>query len=160
MAANYTFDVFTSLDGFGAHNGNWGGYWGKQGPGLLARRLALYEGEQRMVFGATYRAHAKMLSSSTEESEIRDAWVTRMRNLPATVFSTTLKGPLDWPDATVVSGDPSRHRRAAQGGVRCAVVLARQPVVEPSANGRGSRRPRRGHALSCDHGSDRRGPDL
>jgi dihydrofolate reductase len=28
-----------------------------------------------------------------------------MRNLPATVVSSTLKQPLDWPDATVVSGD-------------------------------------------------------
>jgi dihydrofolate reductase len=28
-----------------------------------------------------------------------------MRNLPATVVSTTLEGPLDWPDAEVVSGD-------------------------------------------------------
>ena len=28
-----------------------------------------------------------------------------MRGLPATVVSTTLEGPLDWPDATVVSGD-------------------------------------------------------
>ena len=28
-----------------------------------------------------------------------------MRNLPATVFSTTLKEPLDWPDATFVNGD-------------------------------------------------------
>ncbi len=28
-----------------------------------------------------------------------------MRSLPATVVSTTLRGPLDWPDATVVSGD-------------------------------------------------------
>ena len=28
-----------------------------------------------------------------------------MRSLPATVVSTTLAGPLDWPDATVVSGD-------------------------------------------------------
>ena len=36
---------------------------------------------------------------------MRDPWVTRMRNLPATVVSTTLEGPLDWPDATVVSGD-------------------------------------------------------
>ena len=34
-----------------------------------------------------------------------DAGVTRMRNLPATVFSTTLKEPLDWPNATIVSGD-------------------------------------------------------
>lgn len=59
-----------------------------------------------MVFGAeTYRVFARMLATSTEESEVRDAWVTRMRNLPATVVSSTLAGPLDWPDATVVSGD-------------------------------------------------------
>ena len=31
--------------------------------------------------------------------------VSRMRSLPATVVSSTLQGPLDWPDATVVSGD-------------------------------------------------------
>ena len=59
-----------------------------------------------MVFGAnTYRAFARMLAASTEESEVRDPWVTRMRSLPATVVSTTLEGPLDWPDATLVSGD-------------------------------------------------------
>jgi dihydrofolate reductase len=106
MTATYTFDVFTSLDGFGAHTGSWGGYWGKQGPEFLDRRLALYDAEQRMVFGAnTYRAHAHMLASGIEESELGDPWVTRMRSLPATVVSTTLRGPLDWPDATVVSGD-------------------------------------------------------
>jgi dihydrofolate reductase len=106
MSATYTFDVFSSLDGFGSHRGNWGGYWGKQGPELLEHRLALYGGEQRMVFGAkTYRAFSQMLASSTEESEVRDAWVTRMTNLPATVVSSTLRGPLDWPDATVASGD-------------------------------------------------------
>ncbi|MDQ0075534.1 deaminase [Arthrobacter oryzae] len=106
MTATYTFDVFSSLDGFGAHSGSWGGYLGKQGPELLDRRLALYDTEQRMVFCAnTYRAHAQMLASSTEESDVRDPWVTRMRNLPATVVSSTLEGPLDWPDATVVSSD-------------------------------------------------------
>ena len=30
-----------------------------------------------------------------------------MRNLPATVVSATLHGRLDWPDATVASGDPA-----------------------------------------------------
>ncbi len=106
MTATYTFDVFSSLDGYGSVSANWGGYWGKQGPELLDHRLALYGAEQRMVFGAnTYRAFARMLASSTEESEVRDPWVTRMRSLPATVVSTTLEGPLDWPNATVVSGD-------------------------------------------------------
>lgn len=106
MSAIYTFDVFSSLDGFGSHSGNWGGYWGKQGPELLEHRLALYGEEQRMVFGAnTYRAFAQMLASSSEGSDVRDPWVTRMTNLPATVVSRTLQEPLDWPDATVVSGD-------------------------------------------------------
>jgi dihydrofolate reductase len=107
MAATYTFDVFSSLDGFGsASGGDWGGYWGKQGHELLEHRLALYNEEQRMVFGATtYRLFAEMLASSTEESEVRDPWVTRMVNLPAIVVSTTLQGPLDWTDATVMHGD-------------------------------------------------------
>src|SRR3954462_10442739 len=107
MSVTYTFDVFSSLDGFGsASGGNWGGYWGKQGPELLDHRFALYSEEQRMVFGAnTYRLFAEMLASSTDDSEVRDPWVARMVNLPATIVSTTLKGPLDWGDATLVSGD-------------------------------------------------------
>jgi dihydrofolate reductase len=107
MTATYTFDVFSSLDGFASESGgNWGGYWGKQGPELLERRSAVYSEEHRMVFGAnTYRLFAQMLASSTAESDVRDPWVTRMRSAPATVVSTTLAGPLDWPDATLVCAD-------------------------------------------------------
>jgi dihydrofolate reductase len=106
MTATYTFDVFSSLDGFGSASRNWSGYWGKQGPELLGHRLAVYSEEQRMVFGATtYRMFAEMLAASTEESDVRDPWVTRMWNLPATVVSTTLQGPLDWPDATIAHGN-------------------------------------------------------
>jgi len=99
MTATYTFDVFSSLDGFGsASGGDWGGYWGKQGPELLDHRLALYSEEQRMVFGAnTYRLFAQMLASSTEESEVRDPWVARMVAQPAIIVSNTLEEPLDWP---------------------------------------------------------------
>ena len=106
MTATYTFDVFSSLDGFGAAGGDWTGYWGKQGPELLEHRLALYSEEQRMVFGAnTYRLFARFLATEPEDSEVRDPWVTRMVNLPATIVSTTLEEPLDWVDGTVVSGD-------------------------------------------------------
>ena len=107
MTAIYTFDVFSSLDGFGSYDGgNWGGYWGKQGPEFLDHRLALYEEEQRMVFGAnTYRQFVELLGSSTEESEVGDPVNARMRSLPTTVVSATLEGPLDWPNATLVSGD-------------------------------------------------------
>jgi dihydrofolate reductase len=106
MPATYTFDVFSSLDGYGAATPEWTGYWGKQGPELLDHRLALHEAEQRMVLGAnTYRMFERMLAASTEDSDVRDPWVTAMTHLPATVVSTTLEGPLDWPDATVASGD-------------------------------------------------------
>jgi dihydrofolate reductase len=106
MSATYTFDVFSSLDGFGGAGGDWTGYWGKQGPELLERRLDLYSEDQRMVFGAnTYRLFARMLAASSEESEVRDPWVTQMRSLPATVVSRTLDDPLDWPDATLAVGD-------------------------------------------------------
>ncbi len=158
MTAIYTFDVFSSLDGFGAASGNWGGYWGKQGPELLDHRLALYGEEQQMVFGAnTYRAFARMLASSTEESEVRDPWVTRMRSLPATVVSTTLEGSLDWPDATVVSGDAvdvvARLKEESEVPLRSHGSLSMN-------HGRRSGRPRPGDALPCDYRSDRAGPDL
>jgi dihydrofolate reductase len=59
-----------------------------------------------MVFGAnTYRDFVRMLASSSEGDDVRDAWVTRMRSLPTTVVSTTLADPLDWPNASVMSGD-------------------------------------------------------
>ncbi len=108
MTATYTFDIFSSLDGYGSYgpDGDWGGYWGKQGPELLDHRLALYGPDQRMVFGATtYRQFVAMLDSSTEDSDVRDPWVTRMTNLPATVVSSTLNEPLDWPNATVARDD-------------------------------------------------------
>ena len=137
MTATYTFDIFSTLDGFGSHHGDWGGYWGKQGPELLDRRLAVYSAEQRMVFGAnTYRQFVQILGLGTAESGVGDPWVKRMTSLPATVLSSTLEGPLDWPDATVVSGDAVRHRRPAQAGVRGAVAFARQPVDQSCADGR------------------------
>ncbi|SCK05317.1 Dihydrofolate reductase [Streptomyces sp. WMMB 714] len=106
MTATYTFDVFSSLDGYGAGGGDWKGYWGKQGPELLDHRLALYRPEQRMVLGAnTFRAFAEMLASSTENPDVRDPWVTRLRGMPTTVVSTTLDDPLAWSNATVARGD-------------------------------------------------------
>jgi hypothetical protein len=96
VTAIYTFDVLSTLDGFASYDssGDWGGYWGKQGPEFLDRRLALYGEEQRMVFGAnTYRQFVRLLGPSTEESEVGDPVNTRMRSLPTTVVSNTLEGP-------------------------------------------------------------------
>jgi dihydrofolate reductase len=107
MTVTYTFDILATLDGYGSYSGgDWGGYWGKQGPEFLDRRLALYSEEQRMVLGAnTFRQFVQVLGSSTEGAKVSDPVNTRMRNMPTTVVSTTLQAPLDWPDATVVRGD-------------------------------------------------------
>lgn len=117
--STYTFDIFSSLDGFGAHTGDFGGYWGKQGPEFLAHRLAQFSEDQRMVFGAnTMRDQIQMLSAGIDP-EVLDPWVSRMKALPATVISSTLQAPLDWPDATIVSGDPVEtvRRLKAESGV-------------------------------------------
>jgi dihydrofolate reductase len=106
VSATYTFDIFSSLDGY-SNSRTFGGYFGKQGPELLDHRFDQYGEEQRLVLGAnTYRAFASMLASSPVGSEVFDPWVTRMRNLPTAVASNTLQEPLDWPDGTVLSGDP------------------------------------------------------
>jgi dihydrofolate reductase len=107
MSASYTFDVYSSLDGFASYdNADWGPYWGKQGPEFLDRRLALYDEEQRMVFGAdTFRLMVEMIGLSKIPTEVLDPVNARMRSMATTVVSSTLEGPFDWPDATVVSGD-------------------------------------------------------
>jgi dihydrofolate reductase len=107
MTATYTWDVFSTLDGYGsyAQGADWGGYWGKQGPELLARRAAQFDIEQRMVFGATtFRENAEIVSSTTDPGAL-DQWYVRLLRMPATVVSSTLRDTLGWPDATIVSGD-------------------------------------------------------
>jgi dihydrofolate reductase len=108
MTATYSFDVFCTLDGYGSYNsdGDWGGYWGKAGPEFLDRRLALHGEPQRMVLGAnTFRQFVEMLSPLAAAEPGLDPVNSAMRNLPTTVVSTTLQGPMDWPDATLLSGD-------------------------------------------------------
>ncbi len=108
MTATYTFDVFSTLDGFASYGegGDWGGYWGKQGPEFLDRRLVAYDEHQRMVLGAnTLRQFVRFMGPSTGELKDLDPVNTLMRNMPTTVVSTTLEEPLDWPNATLVRGD-------------------------------------------------------
>ncbi len=106
MTATYTFDIFSTLDGYGSYSddGDWGGYWGKQGPEFLNHRLAVVSEEQRMVLGAnTFRQFLQLLGS-IDESEL-DPVNARVRSMPTTVVSTTLARPFEWPDVTVASGD-------------------------------------------------------
>jgi DHA2 family multidrug resistance protein-like MFS transporter len=97
-----------TLDGFGSYgpDGDWGGYWGKQGPEFLDRRLAVMSEDQRLVLGATtFREFVQLLGPSAEESGIDDPVNNRLRTMPTTVVSTTLTGPFAWPDATLENGD-------------------------------------------------------
>jgi dihydrofolate reductase len=101
-------DVFMTLDGYASYgpSGNWGGYWGKQGPEFLDRRLAIYSEKQRMVLGAnTFRHFAKTMGPSHGWLKELDPVNSHMRDLPTTVASTTLQAPVDWPDATIIAGD-------------------------------------------------------
>ena len=107
MTAVYTWDVFATVDGYGTYGegGDWGGYWSKQGPELLEHRAALFDTEQRMVFGATtFRETAQIMSSGIDPNAL-DEWNVRTWRTPATVISSTLRDTLGWPDATIVSGD-------------------------------------------------------
>ena len=107
MTAEYTWDVFSTLDGYGsyAEPGDWGGYWSKQGPELLARRAAQFAPEQRMVYGGTtFREVAEIMTSGLDPNTL-DEWNVHLMRKPAIVISSTLQDTLGWPDATIVPGD-------------------------------------------------------
>jgi dihydrofolate reductase len=107
MSATYTWDVFSTLDGYGsyAEGADWGGYWSKQGPELLAHRASIFDTQQRMVYGATtFREMAEIMTSGIDVNAL-DEWNVRTMRAPATVISSTLHDTRGWPDATIVSGD-------------------------------------------------------
>jgi dihydrofolate reductase len=108
LTASYTFDVFSTLDGYGSYGpeADWGGYWSKDGPEFLDRRLALYREPQRLVLGAnTLRMFMQAMGPRTGFLKEVDPVNSAMRDLPTTVVSTTLEEPIDWPDATLMRGD-------------------------------------------------------
>ena len=108
MTAKYTFDVYSTLDGFGSYGeeGDWGGYWGKEGPQFLEHRLHLYQQPQRMVLGAnTFREMSSMIGPRNGAFRELDPVNTAFRDLPLTVISNSITGDLDWPDATQIRED-------------------------------------------------------
>jgi dihydrofolate reductase len=110
VAAIYTWDVYATLDGFASYNeqGDWGGYWGKEGPEFLAHRATMLDPDQRLVLGAnTFRQFVELLGP-TEVADL-DPVNARMKSMPTVVMSKSLKRPLDWPDATLVSEDAVEH---------------------------------------------------
>lgn len=108
MPATYTFDIFCSLDGFGSFgpDGDWGGYWGTQGPEFLAHRADQYAADMRFVLGAnTFRMFQNFLGDLTRESDADDPVNTRMKFAPTTVVSSTIDSAPEWPDVRFESGD-------------------------------------------------------
>jgi len=110
MAVTYTWDVFSTLDGYGSYDlgpdgVEWGGYWSKQGPEFLEWRAGLFAEPQRLVYGATtFREVAGIFGAGLDPLTL-DLWNQRLLRMPATVISSTLDDTLGWPDASVVSGD-------------------------------------------------------
>ena len=107
MTADYTWDVFATVDGYGSYTegADWGGYWSKQGPELLEHRVSLFSTEQRLVYGAnTFRETAGVMTAGIDPNTL-DEWNVRLMQMPATVISSTLTDTLGWPDATIASGD-------------------------------------------------------
>jgi dihydrofolate reductase len=97
--ATYTFDVFSTLDGYGSSE-VWPGYWGKEGPELVADREKVFSPDKILVLGATtYRTWSK-LSEMIDDPSFD--WLYAMQKV---VHSTTLEGPLKWPNTTLIAED-------------------------------------------------------
>ena len=127
MTAIYTWDVFSTLDGYGSYGpeGNWGGYWSKQGPELLAHRASLFDTEQRMVFGATtFRENAAILLSGDDPNSA-DEWNIRTLLMPAMVISSTLDDTPRLAECDHRQRRRRRHRQPTQGGVRGSAAFHR-----------------------------------
>ena len=92
-------DVITSLDGYGAAEG-WPGWWGLEGPEYLAWLGDQPEAASTILMGATtYRLMHGFASSGEPGTD-------ELANMPKVVFSSTLTDPLEWPNTTLVHGDP------------------------------------------------------
>lgn len=108
-------DFITSLDGYGAAEG-WPGWWGLEGPEYLAWLDDQPEAASTILMGAaTYRLMQGFASSGEPGTD-------ELSNRPKVVFSRTLTDPLEWPNATLVRGDPigwvRRHKATGSTDLR------------------------------------------
>ncbi len=96
-----TIDLFSSLDGFPAADG-WPGYWGKEGPELMAwLEEKLAEDHTIVMGGNTYRTMSRIVA------EEQDPTFARMAEIPKVVFSSTLEPPLTWANTRVIDEEPA-----------------------------------------------------
>jgi dihydrofolate reductase len=107
--ATLMVDLIISLDGYASAEG-WPGWWGLEGPEYLAWLDQEAEKNYTFLLGAnTYRLMYGMSAQAAADrsgfSEEEGASLTGLSAVPKIVFSSTLQGPLDWPNSTLVSGD-------------------------------------------------------
>jgi dihydrofolate reductase len=95
--AEFVVDLFCTLDGFGTGPV---GYWGKEGPELVAARdRAFGDPDQTLVLGAnTYR----MMERFHATGAIPDGPLSAARKV---VISRSMRGPLAWQNSTLAAGD-------------------------------------------------------
>jgi dihydrofolate reductase len=108
-------DVITSLDGYASGEG-WPGFWGVEGPEYLAW-LAEQPRVTYLMGANTYRLMSGFASGALPEGvdELRpeeESSVDELTRAPKVVFSSTLEGPLPWPNCTLVRDDPVEAVRA------------------------------------------------
>jgi len=91
-------DFITSLDGYGAAEG-WPGWWGLEGPEYLAWLGDQPEADYTLLMGAnTYRLMSGFAAEGEPGTDV-------LAGLSKIVFSTTLQGPLTWPNTQLVGRD-------------------------------------------------------
>ena len=91
-------DFITSLEGYGAADG-WPGWWGLEGPEYLAWLGDQPEADYTVLMGAnTYRLMSGLAADGEPGTDA-------LAGLSKVVFSSTLTGPLSWPNARLVSQD-------------------------------------------------------
>ncbi|WP_350002340.1 dihydrofolate reductase family protein [Pseudarthrobacter sp. WHRI 8279] len=118
-SAELMVDLIISLDGYASAEG-WPGWWGLEGPEYLAwleeegqkgRTYLLGANTYRLMAGMSEEAAAGGPGFSEEEGES----LTGLAAVPKVVFSSTLQGPLGWPNSTLVSADAVEAVREMKG---------------------------------------------
>lgn len=109
--AELIVDFITSLDGYAAAEG-WPGLWGKGGPEYLDWLQKQPEGDYTVLMGAaTYRLMSKLNEEGEPGTDV-------LETLSTVVFSSTLRGPLAWPNAKLVSEEPIRVVREMKASAK------------------------------------------
>jgi dihydrofolate reductase len=99
-------DFIVSLDGYAEAEG-WPGWWGLEGPEYLGWLEEQPVDASTTLMGATtYRLMSGMATDAEASySTDEEASLTGLAAMQKVVFSSTLEGPLSWPNTELVNGD-------------------------------------------------------